>query len=250
MHRRDYPAVQRVLRPYKNNADDNDQSIKSIWNKLDLAIAWNMADFDGVAQLIDETNQQRTKTWWWTAYEAAYLAVIRFQQGHTTEAFFHSFRAVEGLMIEWAIQYYNPHVNKDKTPILQKSICKDSNFPESKYWNSYFDNQGVFKLFGEKLEKLLMSSRTQLNREHYWKNFAQTREQRNQLFHRLYKLDKKDLFQAWNANNQKEWEDLILSCLNSLSSQTFLEIKSSSLLFDIHNSLKQEIQEYGKQLTN
>ncbi|WP_107667199.1 hypothetical protein [Cyanothece sp. BG0011] len=247
LNRWDYAAVQKVLCPYKDNADEDDQTIEMIWHHLQMAIDWNMADFESFAQSIDSKYQQRTKTWWWTAYEVAYLGVIRFQQGHITEAFFHSFRAVEGLMIEWAIEYYKPHIEigNNNQPILKKSICKDVNFSESKSWHSYFNNQGTFKLFGEQLEQLLKSSLPHLNREYCWQNFAQTREIRNQIFHRLYKLDKTELFEAWNVNSQKEWENLMLGCLNSLSSQNFLTLKSSSLLSNTHQLLEEKIKNYS-----
>ncbi len=249
LSRWDYPAVQRVLRPYKENADENDQAIQAIWHKLEMAIAWNMADFEAFANLLDESSQQRTKTWWWTAYEAAYLAVIRFQQGNTTEAFFHSFRAVEGLMIEWAIQYYHPHVkvSKGQPRILKRSIYNDSKFPEAKEWNSYFDHNGELKLFGDKLEQLLFSSRSKLGREYHWQVFFKTRKKRNQIFHRLYKLDRQELFQAWNAETQRAWQDKILAYLNDLSSPTSLSLslESSSLMSSIHKALEVEIQEYG-----
>ena len=90
-----------------------------------------------------------------------------------------------------------------------------------------------------------MSSLPQLSSVYYWDNFADTREKRNEIFHRLSKLDKQELFDAWEVNNKQRWEDLILSCLNSLSSQNFISISSSSLLFYIHNHLELEIKNYG-----
>ena len=103
LERHDYSGMKDLLAPYLK---------PEIENLLDAAIQWNFAKFEDFKEkLLQHSDgkfvqevQERTQkeNWWWTAYEAAYLAVVRLKQGNTVEAMFHSFRALEGLAIKYA----------------------------------------------------------------------------------------------------------------------------------------------------
>lgn len=74
----------------------------SIVNLIKAGLSWNQGEFETFFELAKTSltlqQKQQTDSFWWQAYEEAYLAVTRLQQNNTTEAMFHSFRAVEGLM--------------------------------------------------------------------------------------------------------------------------------------------------------
>lgn len=131
-----------------------------------------------------------------------------------------------------------------KTPILKQSVCNDPKFSELNYSQGQFDRDSRIYLYGSKLDDLLRLSRPELFKEGYWGNFYKTRNSRNQIVHRLTKLDKKELFQAWNTDTKQTWQDQILNYLNSLSSQNFLSIEDSSLMSSLHQELDAEIRAY------
>ncbi|PSP07726.1 MAG: hypothetical protein BRC54_03795, partial [Cyanobacteria bacterium SW_7_48_12] len=106
LQRYDYEAVKRTLQSAFQNADGtqpNGEQMLQVEDLVEAAVQWNQGNFQAFAEVMGERAEARSQEWWWTAYEAAYLAVVRFQQSDTIEAMFHSFRAVEGLMWEWAI---------------------------------------------------------------------------------------------------------------------------------------------------
>jgi hypothetical protein len=67
---------------------------------------------------------------------------------------------------------------------------------------------------------------------------------RNQLFHRLLGLGKDEVFWAWDTYNQKEWESRVIGCLNFLSYLDFASLSESSLMFQVHEELKEAITSY------
>jgi hypothetical protein len=79
--------------------------------RLEAATLWNVAKFEAFTEKIMELSEPdfvgiveaRSQAWWWIAYEEAYLAVIRQNQGNVVEAFFHSFRAFEYIFSELGI---------------------------------------------------------------------------------------------------------------------------------------------------
>ena len=85
---------------------------------------------------------------------------MRLQQGSTVEALFHSFRAVEGSIIQWAKSTYNDHIDLHPKYGLQlkDSVC--SELPG--YFNALSEaSQNSFRkwknigLFGVPLYELL-----------------------------------------------------------------------------------------------
>jgi hypothetical protein len=119
---------------------------KNILTLLEVAKLWNLSKFkelkDKLEELPLETLKhiatERVTHWWWSAYEEAYLALIRKEQGNFVEAFFHSFRSVEGLFSEWGKQEFRSHIDIDEEsdrPYLKPTILEDSKdyFAKAKY---------------------------------------------------------------------------------------------------------------------
>ena len=243
LERWDYAGAKRILLPYWRNSQDDE--ILKIKDLLEVAIQWNMADFKGFAKALGTAEQSRLKVWWQKAYEAAYLGVIRFGQGNTTEALFHSFRAVEGLIAEWVIERYRPHIKPGNSPALKKTVCQDSQFPEFKKILGAFEGKSEIYLYGTKLDNILQTAVPEINKNYHWHCFFfEARDWRNQIFHRLVKLEKEEVFRAWRTNSHREWEERVLSCLNFLSKQYFSDLTEASLMSQVHQTLKQDIATY------
>lgn len=241
LDRWDYAAVYKVLNPYWQTAED-DEEIFKIKDGLEIAMEWNMADFKSLAK-----SQSQTLHWWSVAYETAYLGVIRFQQGSTTEAMFHTFRAVEGLIFEWISKEYKPHVKKlYHKSVLKNTICSDDKF--SDFFNSGYlfeKRASEIDLFGANLDMILQIGKPSIKTHSDWLAFFNTtRNLRNRLFHNLLTLDKEEVLKAWESPNKKEWEMRILGCLNFLSEQQFSSLESASFMSLLHNSLKTKISDY------
>ena len=236
---------------------------------LDAAIKWNFAKFDDFtetllqhpdANLVEKLNDRtRKKNWWWTAYEEGYLAVVRLQQKNTVEAMFHSFRAVEGLIREWAVWKYQPQIRASNPNQPRTLYFHDENINMStqlKYWFERFSNQTYSNvgLFGEPLFELLKASHSPGK----WHNNSDiktvakiTKEERNSIFHQLRGLKEPELFAAWGTNNPEDWEKRVLSCLIFISEQDqdfdlsrVLPLKEVSLISHVHKELENAIANY------
>lgn len=238
---------------------------------LDAAIKWNFAKFDEFTKtllqhpdgkFVEKINHRtQQENWWWTAYEEGYLAVVRLQQKNTVEAMFHSFRAVEGLIREWAVWKYKAQIrdsnpNQPRTLYFHKENINLS--PELKYWFERFSNKTYSNvgLFGEPLFELLKASHSPGK----WHNNSDiktvakiTKEERNSTFHQLRGLEELELFAAWDTENPKDWEKRVLSCLNFISNQNFdllreLPLKEVSLISHVHKELEKAIASNNLQI--
>jgi hypothetical protein len=247
-----YEAVSRMLKGYykaANSDDENGQLIRRIHLLLEAAIQWNIGNFKGFATLLDDEAKVRSRQWWWTAYEAAYLAVIRFQQSNTVEALFHSFRSVEGLIAEWAEHYYSHHIEMYRgSPCLKLSIKNQfsdylNSLPEG--MKNRFERESRLGLYSTSLYELLRQSKPNWQSNPHisvvWEEAAKIR---NEQFHRLRGLEKIEVFQAWKTANQKSWEARVLGCLNFVSEQEFTSLKEASLMSRVHEDLKEAIASY------
>ncbi|MEM7772285.1 MAG: hypothetical protein AAF327_17445 [Cyanobacteria bacterium P01_A01_bin.37] len=223
--RYDYPGVKEILQRQINEAKDSDREIKYVEYLLNAAIQWNFAEFEEfktkllmsayprITSTLKETIEKRTEeqNWWWTAYEAAWLGVVRLKQGNTVEAMFHSFRALEGLAI------------------------------------SYADRQGLAR-HGKKVFRYLKSQKQKQWKEHSFisdlVNLDDDTEdllvRRNGLFHNLLGFTKEDLFIAWNTD-ENNWQKVITECLNLISDQDFHVLKEVSLMAKVHKELESAI---------
>jgi hypothetical protein len=241
----DYSGLKELLAPYLKPDVKPDVEIL-----LDAAIQWNSAKFDDFAKrLLDypdnqlrQSVQERTKedNWWWTAYEAAYLGVVRLEQGNTVEAFFHSFRAVEGLIRLFADAKY-----KGKIKFSKKGI-PSIEFPDKK-----------FNLYGKTLYYLLKYNCCNLQPSQpidpekdkdIWQFGEVTFDKRNQYFHQLFGLSKQDVFDAWNTNNRTDWEARVLGCLNFIAEpdSPFTALNTASLMSPIQDKLKEAIAQIAQ----
>lgn len=260
LERFDYSGVKALLTSNWENAPEDKNLIK-ICNLLQLAIQWNIGDLQqfkqslatAVAKKHFQKSIKRSEEWFWTAYEAAYLSLIRFKQGNIVEALFHSVRAVEGLMSEWAIKQYPDYIKPERgrSPALNKSVCNDARFPELVNFEREFENKQVMYLYGKKLDKLLQYNRPQASAHKDLKVFLKTtRNWRNDLFHTLSRLREEDLYTAWDTKTVTEWEARIVGCLNFLSEQNFTCLRVASLMALVHEELKDAITSYYPTVSN
>ena len=157
-----YVGVESVLGE-RLKADDRDVA-KSILALLEVAKLWNLSKFDDdfkekmknldIEDLKESATSRFNESWaWWIAYEEAYLAVVRRKQGNIVEAFFHSFRAFEGIFAEWGKKEFRDHMDsrQNKVPYLQRSVLV--------YLEDYFSSEYAKKSCDlKKLKKAIEDS--------------------------------------------------------------------------------------------
>ncbi len=178
---------------------------------LELAKLWNAAKFDEFANRMELVTSSRVREWWWKGYEMAYLAVVRMKNGDPTEALFHSVRAIEGLICEWAI-------HKERRSDL--------------YGKSLYD---LFKLRNPESNSLPIKV--------VWSKLASVR---NKLFHTLRGISAEEVWDAWDENSKSDWENRMFTCLNFVTrndrSQEFKSLKDASLMSQVHKDLEEVIK--------
>ena len=250
--RYDYSGVEKILNELWENKEESlnfqEQKIKEL---LAIATKWNNANFDEFEKdiiTINDNAKKRTQEWWWTGYEAGYLAVIRFEQDNYVEALFHSFRALEGLTIKWAEFKYKKHLYKDSKGTY---YFKGSITTELKHFHKQdFHEKKRVGLYGKALYDLLKESHDELrqNPENFdisvWEDVA---DRRNNLFHNLLGLEKDEVFKAWNTNSKKKWQQRVLRCLNFITKQEFTSLQEASLMSSVHKELETAINNYELQ---
>ncbi|WGV24273.1 hypothetical protein [Halotia branconii] len=161
LERFDYSGVKRLLKQlWEGEVNSQEQKIKDL---LDMAILWNCADFKKFAQAREKLAKERLDEWWWVGYEAAYLGMVRLEQGNTVEALFHSFRAVEGLIRDRnRSSKESLHQLISKLPDWQKNVdFKIFNETTRKERNSLFHN-----ILG--LEEIEVFKRWETNNKKAW----------------------------------------------------------------------------------
>lgn len=226
-------------------------SLGSITNLIKAGLSWNQGEIETFFKLAQKSltlqQKQQTEFFWWQAYEEAYLAVVRLKQNNTTEAMFHSFRAVEGLLSEWAIATFEEVIAKpDQFARLKHSISQ-----------KYRGLEELFKHNGQRvdeielnlwvMQRLMEAHIPELRKKPdftiFWRN---ARVQRNNLFHRIGGLTQKQVLQAWgdDINNSSKWETRILNCLNLVTGNRFQSLTQASLFASTHQRVKQAITRY------
>ncbi|MBD2327965.1 hypothetical protein [Alkalinema sp. FACHB-956] len=283
--RHDYLGMKEVLKQQIKKANESkdqpkleDEILKHIAYLLDIAIQWNFAKFEDFAtDLIKYPDQNLVKSsqahlknielaqaylnnanlaeaylqnpdqyWWWEAYEAAYLGVIRLKQGNTVEAMFHSFRAVEGLLKKWLATWFevNEHSSKVERNLKNIKLPIKVRLSNEEDWDK-FNTYGKGLYFA--LEALKGIDKDLDIDISIFGSFIFDR--RNELFHQLGGLQDKDaVFAEWKAPNEsnldeKGWEDRVRNCLNFISDQQFTSIESTSLMSKVHQELKNTIEQ-------
>lgn len=254
----DYEGIKDLLSPYwKKPATSLEEKISGL---LEIAIQWNRAEFKEFGNLakdkIEGAKERIDEPWaWWIGYESAYLAVVRLEQENTVEALFHSFRAAEGLICEWAEWRYKKHIDykKDKETDLESPLIKRSIITElPDYLKKQFDNKDASKnqssvgLYSFNLYELLRQSRKcekdpRINV--VWKVAAKWR---NKYFHQLLGLQAQTVFDAWDTQNRADWEARVLNCLNFIAEPKplFTSLKEASLMSQVHQKLKKALEQY------
>ena len=276
LERHDYAGVKDLISDYLNGEDHIETRIL-----LDAAVQWNFAKFDEFTKELQKLSDQafvqemkvRSQHWWWTAYEAAYLAWVRLiKQGNSVEAFFHSFRAVEGAFSNWGKQVFCEYIEiQNDRAFLQPSILeapikyfKEAKFKDDKPKNGLaklqqklldlakkLENTGEkdqkskgILLAGEDLYILFRSQKpdyksSKLNR--FWNSENGIWEKRNKNFHQLQGLSQDELLKDWEVDNTCDWEKRILMYLNFIAKEDFFQgfesLEAASLMAQVHQEL-------------
>jgi hypothetical protein len=253
LDRHDYSGVKELLAPYLT------PETKIL---LNAAIQWNFAKFDEFINLLEsdpkfaEELQERKLpvNWWWMAYESAYLAIVRLQQGNTVEAMFHNFRAVEGLLIKWVdrsnnIEHLGKKITKEgkKIRLSHEIVAPWDNTKTRNKVNAY--GQGLYYAL-KFLKGVDENKDTEFD---IWKFGNYVFNIRNSLFHNLEGLkDKEAVFKAWEISiddeqegkekMEQKWKNRVLGCLNFISEQSFTSpLEEASLMFKVHKELEKAI---------
>lgn len=264
---------------------------------LDAALKWNVAKFDDSpktesheSKLSDRSfleilkhhpqfasevaERTRTENWWWIAYEEVYLALIRKDQGNIVEAFFHSFRAFEGIFAAWGNQQLGQYFQFDKRiPYLNPSVLND---PKEYFSSKRCKDVSDLKNLRTRLENLrerpiedIKDDRVELNMAtlckifkalHYkeyrrdcaelkifWDNNKDNNvsEQRNIVVHQVQGMSEVDLWSVWGVESFEDWKSRLLKFLNFIVKEDFPEgfatLEEASLMVQVHQKLEKAI---------
>jgi hypothetical protein len=246
LERHDYAGVRDILGLTK--IAQNNPKEKRIKDLLDAGEQWNFAEFQKFKKILADRKLLPVHNfpWYQSGFESIYLAWVRFEQGSTVDALFHSFRAAEGSIIKWAEKRFRSHIVQHPTYGLQIkfSICQE--LPN--YLNALSENQQKnfqkwrnLGLYGDQLYELLKQARPD------WQNHPDiktvwevAKKERNNCFHRLEGLQE-SVFAAWDTQNKDEWKQRILSCMNFIAKQDLLQeftsLEEASLMAKVHKEL-------------
>jgi len=206
LERYDYSGVQEILTNiWQNREEPLNHDEQKINELLTIAISWNRAKFEDFAKARGKIAEERIQKWWWTGYEAAYLAVVRLEQGNTVDALFHSFRAVEGL-----IRYKAGQTREDISKLIPKILPNWELNPDMKIFNDHTrDKRNILfhRLSGLKEQELFEAWNT-------------------------------------SNKNKENWKNSILNCLNFISGEKFTSLKKASLMHDVEQELQTSISSY------
>ena len=174
--------------------------------------------------------------------------MIRLQQGNTSEAMQHSFRAIEGLLWEWAIAMFPDDLvcRENEYPLLKESILTRYPTLRSRYEEQSQRGYEV-KLQGYILRDLLEVSipATAVSNDfrQYWNT---ARKARNSVSHRLGGISEMLVLRSWgnDVNNRSDLEKRLLACLNLLTGKSFRFLAEASLFAKVHQKVIAAIATY------
>lgn len=160
LHRYDYAEALDLLQPYFSK---DKSKFGALPNLLKAGIGWNQGQFNDFQKLAKSSmsNVPPKDNFWWMAYEQAYIAVIRLEQQNTTEALFHSFRAVEGLVCQYILDKYKAYIRYSSPSQANTPYLWDDKLPPNlKKWfeESKSQRHGNVGLYGKPLFSLLKLS--------------------------------------------------------------------------------------------
>jgi uncharacterized protein with HEPN domain len=237
LHRYDYAGVQDVL---KQDLPALEPVVrKRIEGLLNSATLWNQAEFAEFAKSLPQGAPDKTQLWWWAAYESAFLAMVRLEQGNTVEALFHSFRAAEGMLSDWAKWRYPDDIKANKKGAPVAFLREGSGLPAYLQEKLVDKADGLMLHSGSLFELFRAACPEASDNEDVniiWKGASGIR---NQQFHRLLGLNEKEVFRAWGTKeNRDAWQHRLLNCLNSIARQNFESLQEASLMTAIHQDLE------------
>jgi hypothetical protein len=255
LDRYDYAGAQRLLEPYFEI-----RSLGAVPDLLKVGISWNRGEFqeffnEAKKSILDSDQQQQGQAWWWMAYEQAYLAVVRLEQNNVAEAMWHSFRALEGGLLEWAKANLGNHFQDDEedSPIVFNSILDSHPNLKNAFKSRDADKRARQEFEPHTLWMPISVQRGILKKslpaalkgdfEYFWSDDC--RKIRNRLSHRLGGISEKELLKAWGADLQdrSSWQSRILNCLNILTGQSFASLSEASLFTEIQKQVKSSVKD-------
>ena len=265
----DYVSVLSVLKgKLERLKEQNPDQANKILKLLEVAKLWNLSRFDEfesamktlpVEDLRNTATARFDDSWnWWIAYEEAYLGIIRRNQGNIVEAFFHSFRAFEGIFAEWGNKIFkgNENIVKQKDiPCLTKEVLEGDcqkylAGSDLKSLREDLSKEGILPLELMTLCKIFKKNRSDYKPTKcpdivvFWDNDKEKRisARRNFIFHQVQGITEEQLLGFWIANSVSEWEDKILRFLNFIADEKgFKTWKDASLMAQVHKELVKEI---------
>jgi hypothetical protein len=225
---------------------------KSLPSLLKAGEAWHRGEFDLFYKLaksyLSDAEKVQGSSWWWMAYEQAYTAMVRLEQGNTSEAMQHSFRAVEGALWEWAIAVFpDDVVNRENMyPLLKSTILNSFSGLRSRY--EEYSQRGLdVELKGWILRDLhdlaIPETASSDDFREYW---SKARTARNLISHRLGGISERDVLTAWGdgIRSRVDLERRILRCLNLLTGKPFRTLAEVSLFARVHQKVLDVIAGY------
>ena len=269
----DYAGVRNLLSKYL----DSEAELL-----LDAAIQWNFAEFGKCKNKLKEhphftlavEDRTREENWWWTAYEAAYLGIVRLEQGNTVEAFFHSFRSFEGIFASWGkhklgnqfgeyleVQHNISYLDLSVLDVTEKEYFSGKKPKElkkelKKRQDELRDKDKEERLMLDMamLCKFFKAYRYQDYKHNceelkiFWDDDKQNNvsEKRNLIVHQIQGMSKKDLMSFWGISLSEEWEARLLKFLNFIVKDDFTNgfgsLKEASLMSQVHTELEKTIE--------
>jgi hypothetical protein len=266
----DYVSVFSVLeKKLARLKSQNPDQADKIHKLLEIAKLWNLSKFDEFKEAMKELPVESLRdfatarfgdSWdWWIAYEEAYLGVVRRNQGNIVEAFFHSFRAFEGVFAAWGNKIFkgNENIVKQKDiPCLTKDVLEGDcqkylAGSDLKSLREDLSKEGILPLELMTLCKIFKKNRSDYKPTKcpdiiiFWDNEKEKRisARRNFIFHQVQGITEEQLLGFWIANSVSEWEDKILRFLNFIADEKdFKTWEEASLMARVHEELVKEIE--------
>jgi len=285
LKRFDYSGVLDLLRDdLLEDPKNQDEKMDNIKNLLSAAIKWNTSEFkvtsdtskaEGFIEELkkipkfEKTAEERLKYYWWPAYEAAYLAVVRIEQGNSVEALFHSFRSVEGLIVNWLKNEYPDDIENNNGLIFKRSIIeklpkklpnnirkeierefvgKNKNELTEKKIDPKFFFQ---KIFFQKIKESEINNNSSMEifdkhtRPSGYSFLSRlTIKKRNEIFHNILGLSEEEVFEAWQTATKDDWQKKVLNCLNFITEKEFNSLEDASIMYQVHEEIVRGLEDY------
>ncbi|MCZ2202988.1 MAG: hypothetical protein O1I87_13750, partial [Cylindrospermopsis raciborskii PAMP2012] len=255
LQRFDYSGVLSLLDNLDNSTNKEDE-VNKLREMLGIAIEWNLSNFKNFSGKLkklpkfEKKVEERLKCPCWTGYEAAYLAVVRVKQNNNVEALFHSFRSVEGSMLSWFEHKYKKHVEHVNKMNVKKTIMEElpQEISEKLRKNLFTNKEGRVN---SKIEMHNIIRWFEIIRIPEWEKnddisqfIKSTKKIRNAQFHTLLGLEQKELFKAWETDNEDDWQNRVLGCLNFVATRSFKSLEDASLMPQVHRELTIALDNY------